>query len=56
MVPASQDALRTDYKSSSRKFLARLGAARENLNISREQGIFKQGDVADVAFISTKEK
>jgi CRP/FNR family transcriptional regulator, cyclic AMP receptor protein len=56
MFPASQDAPRKHRKSSSGKFLARLGEARKRLNISREQGIFRQGDVADAVFYIRKGK
>jgi CRP/FNR family transcriptional regulator, cyclic AMP receptor protein len=56
MFPASPDAPRKYCKSSSRKFLARLGQARKSLNISREQGIFKQGDAADAVFYIRKGK
>jgi hypothetical protein len=41
-------------QSSSRKFLARLGAARENRNISWEQAFSSKGIVLTPSFISAK--
>jgi CRP/FNR family transcriptional regulator, cyclic AMP receptor protein len=56
MFPASKDAPRKPFKSSSRKFFAKLGEARKSLNLSQEQSIFGQGDVADAVFYIRKGK